>query len=717
MTFLEELKRRRVVRVGITYAIASWVVLQVADLATESFGAPEWVMQVLFLFAGLGLLVAIALAWAFQWTDQGLQRDSSEKPVASVGKPGKWSLVLYAILLVAVGFLLFDRFAGPGRNDGPVVREPPPQAAPSVAVLPFVNMSSNQENEYFSDGLTETLLHMLAQVPELKVAARTSSFAFKGRRADIREIADKLGVANVLEGSVQRSGNQVRITAQLIQASDGYHLWSQTFDRDLDNIFTVQDEIAEQVARALTGSLLENQSEAVRLDGGTANTEAYDLYLRGREAYHANTARKADEAERLMRRAITLDPDFALAWAGLADALDRYATLGGLAWVDYRDEYRAAAEKAFELAPDNAQVLSALGQMYRDVREMDSAQLALEKAVNIDPSNATAWSRLADVYFSLGQFQKAADAATRAMNIDPLDFELKGASTYKFTQLGQVDKAEMLAMAILENDPDATSGFSALGNIYWRTGRYAEAYRIYHRMLQVNPDSLYIMDRISDSFIELGDRETARKIIDTIESSNAQWGQARAWLCYIEGQMECVRSLVKQRLANATSEAEQVRARSLLAMYEKNWTEALDFFAQAEVFIDQRGDLLALAWNRQWAALAADRAGDEAKRDELLELSMAYWNDGQAQGGDSQYLYSFRAAGYALAGRKDAALNDLHMAIERGYRDEPSIVHDGFYDDLLDDPDMQQLLSELRASNTDELARLNAVVEELGPIW
>jgi TolB-like protein/predicted Zn-dependent protease len=735
VALFQELKRRNVFRVGIAYAVAAWVLLQVFDVIGEILELPEWGGKLILVMLLIGFFIALFVAWAYELTPEGVKRESEvdrSQPVPSQSGR-KLNGLIIVLLIVAVAYLLFDKFwlqprlpqadeQGISRAVQAVSPPEPARAAPishqSIAVLPFVNMSANTENEYFSDGLTETLLHLLAQVPDLKVAARTSSFAFKGTHADIREIADKLDVANILEGSVQRAGNQVRITAQLIQASDGYHLWSKTFDRDLDNIFAVQDEIAVEVARALTGTIIPDTTTAARRDGGTSDTEAYDLYLRAREALHANTARKVDEAERLMRRAIARDPGFALAWAGLAEALDRYAVLGGLAWVDYRDEYRAAAEKAFELAPNNAQVLSVLGEVRRSFREMGQAQEILERAIELDPSNAKAWSRLADIYFALGKYRDASEAASRAMAIDPLDFELKGASTFKFTQLGQVEKAEMLARAILENDPNATSGFSSLGNIYWRTGRYADAYRIYHQMLEVNPNSIYVVGRILDSFIELGDRETAWEILDALELHHPDWaGNQRIWLCQIEGNMDCALSAVRELAQSATTEQEQVRYRASLAYFEENWAEALNAFLAAVELATERGDSLAAAWNRQWAALAAERLGNRELRDELLGESRLHWDDGQAQGSDSQYIYSFRAMTYALTGDVEGAVADLNMAIERGYRDVPEILHDGFYDSIVNEPRLQEVLAQLRASNSAELARLHAVVEELGKIW
>jgi len=739
LSFVSELKRRNVFRVAIGYVISTWLLAQVADLVLGTIGAPAWVMQTILLIFALGFPVVLFFSWAYEVTPEGIKRESEidrEQSITPI-TARKLDRAIVAVLVIAVAYFAYDKFVlGPERVAELVDRmqqvdtesaqaEPEATAGAenSIAVLPFVNMSTNQENEYFADGLTETLLNQLAQVADLKVAARTSSFAFKDAQVDIREIGDKLDVANVLEGSVQRSGDRVRITAQLIQTSDGYHLWSQTFDRDLDNIFAVQDEIAAQVANALTGSLLRVGSGELGRNGSTRNTEAYDLYLKGRKAFHANTERQANESERLMRRAITLDPDFALAWAGLAEALRRYAILAGLAGMEYLEEYQAAAEKAAELAPDNSQVLSVLGEMHRNMGEMGRAQEVLERAIDLDPSNASAWSQLATVHFIQGRFRDAAEAATRAMSLDPLDFDLMADSTYKFAQLGRVDKAEMLAQAVLDNDPQSTAGFSALGNIYWRTGRFAEAYRVYHRMLELNPDTLYVMGRLAVSFVELEDWGTARDILQKIETTNPKFvagsfnGESSSWLCYVTNDMNCVRAVLNQRIAMEDSEQDRIEFQLELARYEEDWESMLQEALAGIENARNRDNLWGTALNRQAAALAADRLGRLELRNEMIELTMSYLLDGQAQGSDSQYLYFLRSYLDALRGDAAMAVPELQAAIDRGYRDVPAIIHSGYFDAILKEPEVQTLLERLRAVNARELERLHAVVDELGPVW
>ena len=247
MNFFAELKRRNVFRVGIAYVVVAWLVMQVADVVINNIEAPGWTFQIIMLLLGIGFPLVIIFAWAFEMTPEGIKKekdvDRSQSISAMTGR--KLDRMIIGILTVVVAYLLIDKLVL--QEPAPIETaqiataevEAPVDIGPSVAVLPFVNMSGDKENEYFSDGLTETLLHMLAQLPDLHVAARTSSFAFKGQNTSIEEIATTLGVAHILEGSVQKSDNRVRITAQLIRATDGFHVWSQNYTRPLEDIFAI----------------------------------------------------------------------------------------------------------------------------------------------------------------------------------------------------------------------------------------------------------------------------------------------------------------------------------------------------------------------------------------------------------------------------------------------------------------------------------------------
>jgi TolB-like protein len=334
----QELKRRNVVRVGLAYIVVGWVVVQIGEVLFDAFGTPDWVIKTVIVLIALGFPFAILFAWAFELTPEGLMKtrevDLSKSITHNTGR--KLDFVIIGALTLALGYFIWERQARDHTDaivNEPVAAEieadeasePEPVATPdarrSIAVLPFVNMSSDQEQEYFADGLTEEILNSLAKAPDLLVAARTSSFGFKGSTQPIPEIATALGVDHVLEGSVRRGGETLRITAQLIRANDGFHLWSETFDRTMDDIIAIQEEIAIQIATALETAMDPEALEEM-MQAGTASVAAYEAFLTGQGAVRA-ADETGDPYEGLLaleswERAIEIDPEFSRALARLS---------------------------------------------------------------------------------------------------------------------------------------------------------------------------------------------------------------------------------------------------------------------------------------------------------------------------------------------------------------------------------------------------------------
>lgn len=330
MSFISELMRRNVIRVGIAYVVIGWIVAQVAEFAFENFGAPDWVLKSFVVVLLLGLPLALIFAWAFEMTPEGVKREKDVDRSSSItSKTGrKLDFFIIGALVVALGYFIWERQAQDepvataaqsvtvDEADVDITRDPQ-----SIAVLPFVNMSSDEEQEWFSDGLTEEILNALARTPDLLVAARTSSFKFKGTNEDVPTIAKALGVAHVLEGSVRRGGDQLRVTAQLIRASDGFHLWSQTYDRNPDDVISIQEEIALEIATALE-TAMDPEALAHMISAGTDSVPAFNAYLKGLAA-NINTVSTGDAyqflaAKEAFEQAIEHDPQFALAYWELA---------------------------------------------------------------------------------------------------------------------------------------------------------------------------------------------------------------------------------------------------------------------------------------------------------------------------------------------------------------------------------------------------------------
>jgi TolB-like protein len=452
---LAELQRRRVFRVLVGYGVASFAVLQVIEPIMHALHLADETLTYVVLALALGFPVAVVLAWAFDVKAGRIER-TAPRPGTGQQEPRG---VLVPLLLVGIGLLA----ASPGLVWYFVLRRPAEatqrvaalqESGPSIAVLPLVNLSSDREQEYFSDGLSEELLNLLAKVPGLRVAARTSAFAFKGKNEDVGAIAQKLHVGTILEGSVRKAGDQIRITTQLVNAADGYHLWSETYDRKLTDVFAVQDEIAQAVVAALKLRLLHAPTSKERR---TANTEAYNQYLLGRQFFRRNNVDGFRRAQLAYEKAVALDPAYAPAWAGLAlatfwvadssesaaalaagqeravEAADKAITLGrdlpdgylarGFVRVPIQWDWegsRADMEKALALRPGDPDTLSEYATVVlRPLNRLPEAIAALRKASESDPLNPRIWSALGNSLAMDGQRGPAREAFNRSLEISP----------------------------------------------------------------------------------------------------------------------------------------------------------------------------------------------------------------------------------------------------------------------------------------------------------
>jgi TolB-like protein len=320
MSFFAELKRRNVFRVGAAYLVVAWLLMQVTDTVVPALHLPGWIVTAVVLFLIIGLPLALIFAWAFELTAEGLKREAEVEPAESIShRTGrKLDYLIIGTLVLALGYFAYDKVLLDPQRDAALVERTTQafekqaataaDAQKSIAVLPFANMSADPEQEYFVDGLAEELLNLLAGIPELRVAARTSSFSFKNENVDIRAIAEKLNVEHILEGSVRKAGDTLRITAQLIEADSGYHLWSRRFDRQIEDVFAIQEEIAAAVVDALKISLLGEVAKVEEI-----NPEAYTLYLQGKHFYGRRTREGFAKAVEAYQGALKLEPRYALA--------------------------------------------------------------------------------------------------------------------------------------------------------------------------------------------------------------------------------------------------------------------------------------------------------------------------------------------------------------------------------------------------------------------
>jgi len=442
-----ELRRRNVFRAGALYAAAAWLLAQVVTQILPVFDAPSWLLRWVIAALVVGFPFWIAFAWFFEFTPEGIKRESEVEPHESITRHTgrKLDFAIIGVLAVAVVLLVTDRFVlHHGVNEQAAI----PIAEHSIAVLPFVNMSEEKSNEYFSDGISEELLNLLAKIPQLQVTARTSSFAFKGKETGIPEIARTLHVAHVLEGSVRKSGNSVRITAQLIKAGTDTHLWSQTYDRKLDDIFAIQDEIAADVVKQLKVTLLGAAPKA-----RTTDPEAYALYLQAVQLGRQGTAEAYKQSDALHRKVLAIDPRYAPAWTALAENLYHQADQGVL---PSKEGYAQAGEAA-------------------------------KKAVEIDPEYALAHARIGWIVASDNDLAGAAPHFERALALDPSDPDVLRNSATLLAVLGRLDEALALNEVVVRHDPVNVSAIFNLGFYRRMAGQLDPAIALFRTALSLAP--------------------------------------------------------------------------------------------------------------------------------------------------------------------------------------------------------------------------------------
>jgi adenylate cyclase len=453
--FFQELKRRNVVKAAVTYGVVAWALLQVSDILFSVFDVPSNSLRYVLYVLLFGFPIWLVLAYVFEWTTTRFSRESTEAAVAPPIKQPSTLLntIIMSGLVVAVTLLMADRFIGFNKKPVTTITEK------SIAVIPFRNMSSDKDQEYFSDGLSEELIILLTKIPDLKVIARTSSFAFKGKDEDLRVIGEKLGVANLLEGSVRKSGNRLRITVQLIKAEDGSHLWSEIYDRTLDDIFSVQDEIAASVVTELKVTLLKNANNSM-------NPEAYNLYLEGKFLADTRSKQNFELAITKLNQALQIDSTAEQIWAELGSV---YSYQAGYGYIPTEQGYslaRQASEKALRLNPDLAEAMDNIGwiNMYYDLN-FDQAEKAFKRALEIDPTNASALNNSAAMQSCLGNVDKAIVLYNKAITADPLRPAGYNGLSLEYFYKGDWKRSEEAILKALEITPDYASAYYQLARI------------------------------------------------------------------------------------------------------------------------------------------------------------------------------------------------------------------------------------------------------------
>src|SRR5216117_1934803 len=507
MNFLSELKRRNVYKVAVAYIIAGWAVSQGIAQVFPVFDVPNWVIRLIVLFIIIGLPIALVLAWMFELTPQGIMRTEAADAMPQAARPKKhvWIYVVVIGAAISIGLFFLGRYTAGNKTAAATPNELP---AKSIAVLPFVDLSQAKDQEYFCDGISEEILDALAKVEGLRVVARTSSFSFKGKNADVAEIGQKLNVQNVLEGSLRREGNRIRLTAQLVNARDGFHVWSETYERELQGVFAVQDEITRAIIDALKIKL------ALALPAHEQqNTEGYDLYLQG--LYFSNKGSEEDlrKALTFFQRSLEKDPTFSRAWTWIAKVWFFLADVH-VKPLDAYPQSKAAALKAIALDEKDAEAHCYLGEAKR-ILDWDLAgeDAELKRALELDPSSAPAHFFSALLPLFRGELKDGLGLVLEAEKLDPLSPIISYVATAAYLADKRIDEAIIAGQRTQRLDPHYFYLDSNLAAAYREKGNFPEAIALYTKAQE---EQRFPSSGLAITYARMGQQAEAKKILDQL---------------------------------------------------------------------------------------------------------------------------------------------------------------------------------------------------------
>lgn len=644
---LAQLQQRNITRVAAIYAASAWALVQVADVTFHRIGLNDQAVDTVLALVITGFLPALGLTWLFSVTAQGMERSSA----ADSSEEFEWlrlTPIRTAALAATLMLLLLVTYVS---LETPVETPPDPpsrSAAPSIAVLPFVNMSGAPDMGYFCDGLAEEILNLLSKLKELSVAARTSSFYFKGKDFDIPAIAKHLGVRYVLEGSVRHSGNRIRVTAQLIDASTGFHVWSETYDRDPSNVFSVQDEIGNEVVNNLR-LVISPESKHLLERKSNVNPDAYAFYLRGRDYLRQPSDTKAlQNAEAMFTSAIRITPDYADAFAGLCDTLlQQYS-------ADHGKERFAAAEQACQRAQslDNKSpaVYIALGNLYRASGQFALAEREFNHAISLKSTAVDAYLGLADAYKAKGNNDQAERKLQEAIQLEPNNWAAWMAMGRYLYDVGRVEDSILHFKRINELLPESNAAANNLGAAYFVLGHFEEAAIAWEEALRGQPMAT-VYANLGSSYFFMGRYDDAAKMyqqaLELAPESFENWGN--------------LGDAYRAAAARSTAAGAGAADAGASGIGTERAAEARIAYEQAIVLAKQHlkinpSDAVAMATLAHYLACVGEQ--EEAVENIKLARQLAH-ND--------MMVYYFSATALCALGEREQALEAVRNALSLGY--------------------------------------------------
>ena len=699
-----ELKRRNVFRVGLAYAFVGWLLVQVADALFPALLLPEWSTRLVVAFLIIGFPVALLFAWAFEITPEGVKREAEVDRAASITPQTgrKLDFVIIGALTLALGYFAYDKFtdemAPPVAGDG----------EKSVAVLPFVNMSSDPEQEYFSDGISEELLNVLAKIPGLRVAARTSSFAFKGENRDVQEIGEKLRVATVLEGSVRKSGTRLRITAQLIDVASGFHLWSEIYERELTDIFAVQDDISRAIAAALKVHLTAAGDDAPVVRA--TNVDAYNLYLLGRHHLEMRKKDELEKAQAFFERAIELDAEYAPAYTGLAEChiflSDHFGSYGDVPWEQAIAKAVPLISKAIALDPVLPDAHASLGLARFIEGDYVAAEAALKRALELNPNLARVYLWLFVVYDSTKRYQESFSALGRMLELDPLSVIGHSNMGWELVRRRQLSAGEDHFRKIIELAPESPQGYGGLGLVHLVRGELARAVGRYREALAVAPSSRWDMLPLGGVLLHLHEyREAERYLKDRLD------------LVFLaEGRLNDAVAAARARLALRPDDAVTIQAAARAELWAGNHGAARRLLEAAHAGPERIAESILTAIPNEATtgfvnlAIARAATGDAPGALEILAEVRSELEARREAGFNEWGSTYLEARLLALWGQGADALAALRAAVGEG---GPFwfVASDPAFESLRGDPGFEEIVADINSRAEAERAKLAAALK------
>jgi TolB-like protein/Tfp pilus assembly protein PilF len=709
MSLIHELKRRNVFRIAIAYGVGSWALLQVADLILENLAAPDWIMRVIMLALLIGLPIALALAWVFEWTPEGLKRESDSAPGQQKrhGKGVKLEFTIIGALVLALSYFVYDKFAGTTEpvavTSAPVAEEvvaAPPRDMRSIAVLPFTNNSNRDDDQFFADGIHGDLMTSLAKIGSLKVISRTSVMQFASSDLAMPQIAEELGVATILEGGIQRSAGQVRINVQLVDAFNDEFLWAENYDRELsaENLFSIQSEISLKIVEALEATLSDRENQNLTATP-TKSLEAYGEFVLGRQEVVMRTVDSLNRAQSHFEKAIEIDQDYALAYVGLADTLDLLSTYGDVDRQALMVPRQQAINKALELDPLSGEAFTSLAALRTDQARDDEAEQHFLKAIELSPGYVTASHWYSFLLNRRGRFEESLLYVRKAMELDPASPILTSQYARVLWNLGRVEAANAAILEGVKKNPLFPNHYTNMATNLREMGKMGESMQWLMAYQRLDSTPAFGLIALCKRYLDFDDEQGA---VECFNEADEKYPAAS-----IGSRVELWQ--FRNRFPEALEEAGLLAGRfpnpfavitlgwnhlnngnyeEVLSLVRKNRPGLLD--GTAETLFDANDlNFTVLAGYSLYAS------GEQERGNILLDMALTYMAGAHRIRGEG---YSeLDVIVHVLRGDKQLAIQALEEAIDIGWRDNWWRLRYPFYDVMEDEPEWNRLVSDLEA--------------------